>query len=291
MRTKKLNHIRVWDVVVVLIAIMLAMVFILPFLSVLAKSLSDEASVLTGQVDFIPINPNISAYRYVLSTNTFFNAFVNSLVVTLIGTVAALLLNCLAAFPLAHRDFKHRNLFRYFFMFTMIFSAGIVPGYLVIRNLGMLDTYWSLIIPALISPYNLMIIVSFMQGIHPALDESARIDGASDFTIFARIYMPLSKPVLASMALFFAVGYWNDYFRPLMFIQRESMFTLALYLRKVLVNASEISKNLDTAVFGNIAAESVQNATIIVSTVPILLVYPFVQRYFVTGMSLGAIKG
>ncbi len=291
MRTKKKNHIRIWDVVVVLIAIMLAIVFILPFLSVLAKSLSDEPSVLTGQVKFIPINANIAAYRYVFSTNVFFTALGNSLIVTSIGTIAALFLNCLAAFPLAHRDFKHRNLFRYFFMFIMIFTAGIVPGYLMVRALGMLDTYWALIIPAMISPYNLMIIVSFMQGIHPALDESARIDGASDFTIFFLIYLPLSKPILASMALFFAVGYWNDYFRPLIFIQRDSMFTLALHLRKVLVNAGEISKNLDTAVFGNVAADSVQHATIIVSTLPILLVYPFVQRYFVTGISLGAIKG
>jgi len=291
MRTKKLTGIRVWDVMVDLIAIMLAFVFILPFLSVLAKSLSDEASVLTGQVNFIPVNTNISAYRYVFSTNAFFTAFGNSLIVTSIGTVVALFLNCLAAFPLAHLDFKHRNLFRYFFMFIMIFSAGIVPGYLVVRTLGMLDTYGALIIPALISPYNLMVIVSFMQGIHPALDESARIDGASDFTIFFRIYLPLSKPILASMALFFAVGYWNDYFRPLIFIQRDSMFTLALYLRKVMASAYEIEKNLDTAVFGNVAADSVKNATIIVSTLPILMVYPFVQRYFVTGISLGAIKG
>lgn len=291
MRQKSLKRIRAWDVAVAVVALLLACVFILPFLSVLAKSLSDEASVLTGQVDFIPVNPNLSAYRYVLSTNRFFMAFGNSVFVTAAGTAAALLLNCLAAFPMAHRDFKHRNLFRYFFMFTMIFSAGIVPGYLVVRSLGMLDTYWALIVPALLSPYNLMIIVSFMQGIHPALDESARIDGANDFTIFFRIYMPLCKPVLASMGLFFAVGFWNDYFRPLMFIQKEGMFTLALYLRKVLVNAGDITKTLDVAVYGNVAAESVQNATIIVSTVPILLVYPFVQRYFVTGMSLGAIKG
>lgn len=291
MKRKSLKRIRAWDILVAVIAALLACVFLLPFLSVLAKSLSDEASVLTGAVGFIPVNPNLSAYRYVLSTNRFFKAFGNSLLVTFVGTAAALLLNCLAAFPIAHKDFRHRNVFRYFFMFTMIFSAGVVPGYLIVRSLGMLDTYWALIVPAMLSPYNLMIIVSFMQGIHPALDESARIDGASDFTIFFQIYLPLCKPVLASMALFFAVGYWNDYFRPLMFIQKESMFTLALYLRKTLVNASEISKTLDVAVFGNVAAESVQNATIIVSTVPILLVYPFVQRYFVTGMSLGAIKG
>lgn len=291
MKSKSLKRIRAWDILVAVIAALLSCVFLLPFLSVLAKSLSDEASVLTGTVGFIPVNPNFSAYRYVLSTNRFFKAFGNSLLVTLVGTAAALLLNCLAAFPIAHKDFRHRNVFRYFFMFTMIFSAGVVPGYLIVRSLKMLDTYSALIVPAMLSPYNLMIIVSFMQGIHPALDESARIDGASDFTIFFQIYLPLCKPVLASMALFFAVGYWNDYFRPLMFIQKESMFTLALYLRKTLVNASEISKTLDVAVFGNVAAESVQNATIIVSTVPILLVYPFVQRYFVTGMSLGAIKG
>lgn len=287
----KRRSINAYDVFFIFLAGALAVIFILPFLSVLAKSLSDEASVLTGEVKFIPINFNTSAYRYVLSSNRVYTAFMNSVFVVVVGTIFALFINCLAAYPIAHRDFKHRNFFRYFFMFTMIFSAGIIPGYLVVRKLGMLNTYWALIVSAAAAPYNLLIIISFMQEIHPSMDESARIDGASDFLIFFRIYLPLSKPVLASMSLFFAVGLWNDYFRPLMFLSSEEKYTMALYLRRVLLSAAEITKNLDTTVYGNVAAESVQNATIMVATVPILLVYPFMQRYFVTGMSLGAVKG
>ncbi len=278
------------DAVIAAIALALCAVFILPFLSVLARSLSDESAVLAGQVRFVPVGFQLGAYRFALSTRRFFVAFGNSVLVTAAGTAVALLGNTLLAFPLAHKDLRGAKIIRRLVLFTMIFSAGIVPGYLVVRGLGLLNKYGALILPAAISPYYLLIIISFMRAIPPSLEESARIDGASDFVVYARIVMPLSKPVLASIGLFFAVDYWNDFFRPLMFIQSQNMYPLSLYLRQILIDSQEITKTLDTAVFGSVAPSSVQNATILIATVPILLVYPFVQRFFVTGISVGAIK-
>lgn len=290
LQRKRLHRWTVRDVLIAAFAVALCSVFILPFLSVLARSLSDESAVLAGQVQFWPVGFQFGAYAFALSTNRFFVAFGNSLFITATGTVLALLGNTMLAFPLAHKWLRGGKVIRRLVLFTMIFSAGVIPGYLVVRSLGMLNTYWALILPASISPYYLLIIISFMQAIPPSLEESARIDGASDFTVYLRIVLPLCKPVMASIGLFFAVDYWNDFFRPLMFIQTENMFPLSLYLRQILIDSAEITKMLDTAIYGSVAPSSVQNATIIIATLPILLVYPFVQRFFVTGISLGAVK-
>ena len=290
-RNKTLKHLTIGDFVTGFIALLLCLVFILPFMSVLAKSLSSERAVLTGSVNFWPVEPQISAYRFALSTNKFILALSNSLFVTVVGTISSLFLNSMAAFVLAHTRLKGAKTVRTLILFTMIFNAGLVPGYLVVKSLGMLDKYAALILPAISLPYNLLIMISFVQGISPTFEESARIDGAGDFQTYWHIILPLCKPMLASIALFTAVSYWNDYFRPLIFIHQESKFTLALYLRQVLMSSNDISRTLDTAVYGNVAPISVQNATIIISTIPILLVYPFVQRFFVTGITLGGLKG
>lgn len=287
---RALKRVTLEDVVLSCVALLLCAIFILPFLSVLAKSLSSERAVLTGEVEFFPVEIQFSAYSFALSTNRFFRALCNSVLVTVVGTLLAMGINSMAAFVLAHGNLRGIPLVRGMILFTMIFSAGIVPGYLVVKTIGLLDTYGALILPAIASPYNLLIMISFVRGLSPTFEESARIDGASDFQIFFRIVLPLCKPMLASIALFTAVGYWNDYFRPMIFVHDESRFTLALYLRQILQNAAEINKTLDTAVYGNVAPESVQNSTIIISTLPILLVYPFVQRFFVTGITLGGVK-
>lgn len=278
-------------IIIDVIMIFLAVCFIVPFLSVIARSFSDEVSVLTASVGLWPINFNTNAYRYAMLSTNYFRTFGNSVFITVVGTVVSLFLNCMCAFPMAHKDFRERNFLRYMFMFTMIFTAGLIPGYLVVRDLGLIDTYWALFLPGFIQPYNLLLIVGFLQGIPVAMDESARLDGASDFRIFLRIYLPMSKPVLATMTLFMAVGFWNDWYRPLIFLQSQNKFPLALYLKQVLQSATEINKTLDSTVYGGVAAESVQDATIILSTIPILIVYPFVQKYFVTGLNLGAVKG
>ena len=281
----------VGGVIIDIVMAFLAVCFIVPFLSVIARSFSDEVSVLTASVGLWPVNFNVNAYKFAMLSTNYFRTFGNSAFLTIVGTLISLFLNCMCAFPMAHKDFRERNFLRYMFMFTMIFSAGLIPGYLVVRDLGLIDTYWALFLPAFIQPYNLLLIVGFLQTIPIAMDESARLDGASDFRIFLQIYLPMSKPILATMTLFLAVGFWNDWYRPLIFLQSQEKFPLALYLKQVLASATEINKTLDTAVYGGVAAESVQDATIILSTVPILIVYPFVQKYFVTGMNLGAVKG
>ena len=286
----KRRRVTVSDVAISLVAVLLCAVFILPFMSVLAKSFSSERAVLTGSVGFWPVEFQTSAYQFALSTIKFLIALGNSLRVTVAGTVLALWFNSMAAYALAHTRLKGMKTVRGLILFTMIFSAGIVPGYLVVKSLGMLDTYWALILPAVTSPYNLLIMISFVQSLSPTFEESARIDGANDFQTYLLIILPLCKPMLASIALFTAVGYWNDFFRPLIFIHKDSMYPLSLYLRQILVSSSDINRTLDPAVFGNVAPESVQNATIVISTLPILLVYPFIQRFFVTGITLGGVK-
>ena len=172
----------------------------------------------------------------------------------------------------------------------MIFSAGVIPGYLLVRSLGLYDTIWALILPAIINPYYLLILKSFFQAIPESLEEAAKMDGAGHFRIYFQIIMPIAKPALASVCLFYAVDYWNDLFRPMVFITSQAKYTLQLYLRSILINTNDVTNTLDPLVYGNVAAQSVQNATIIVSIIPILLLFPFLQKYFATGVSVGAVK-
>ncbi len=286
----KLKRVTFGDIFFVFLVLLLCCVFLVPFLSVLAKSFSAETAVLAGEVGLWPVGFHINAYRFALSTQRYVWALGNSAFVTLFGAGAGVLLLCMAAYPLSKTRFFGGSLVRRLYLFAMLFSSGLIPGYLLVKSLHLLDTLWALILPGLTSPYYLIIMISFMQGLPASLEESARIDGASDYTILRRIVLPLCLPSIASLFLFFAVDFWNDYFRPLIFLQTERLYTLPLYLRSILISAEELTKTTDTAVFGFIAPESIQNATIIISLLPILIIYPFLQRYFVTGVSLGAIK-
>ncbi|MDR0403347.1 MAG: carbohydrate ABC transporter permease [Treponema sp.] len=268
-------------------------VCVFPFLNVFFKSISDEASVLAGEIKYWPKNVNWNAYRYVLSQKIIYQTFGNTLFVVVIGTFLAILINSMMAYCLSRKRFLEQGIILKLHIFTMIFSAGLIPGYLLVRSLGLYNSLWALILPALVNPFNLLIIRSFINNIPESVEEAAKIDGAGHFTIFFTIILPVSKPVLASMCLFFAVDYWNDFFRALIFLTSERKFTLQLYLRNLLVSTNDLmfQNSIDPLVYGNIAPQSIQNATIFVSIVPILLVYPFLQRYFVTGITLGSVKG
>jgi putative aldouronate transport system permease protein len=227
----------------------------------------------------------------VLAQPQFLTSFLNTAFVTAAGTALALLATAMTGFALCKKRFSESKFVTLLYVFTMIFSAGLIPGYLVVRGLGLYDTLWGLVLLSVHSPFNLMIMRSFMAGIPDSLEDAAMIDGAGHFQMLFRIILPISKPVLASLGLFFAVGIWNDFFRPLVYIMSTEKYTLQLYLRSVLINVADMQNTLDPLVYGNIAPQSVQNATIIVSIVPILLVYPLLQRHFVAGITLGAVKG
>ncbi len=284
---------KIMQAVCVVLLLVLCVIFIFPFLNVLFKSISGEAAVLAGEVKYWPKDVQLGAYKYVLKQAAYFTSLKNTLTVVAIGTALALLTNGMTAYAIGKKRFRERNLLIACYIFTMIFSGGLIPGYLLVRSLGLYDSLWALILPAIISPYYLLILKSFMAGIPDSLEESAKIDGAGHFTIFFRIVLPIAKPAMASICLFFAVDLWNDFFRPMIFLTSTEKYTLQLYLRNLLIGASDLMGQnfIDPTIYGNVAAQSIQNATIIVSIVPILILYPFLQKYFVTGITLGSVKG
>lgn len=282
---------KVFQVINYGLLLLLCVVFVVPFLTVIAKSVSSESAVLAGQVKLLPLGFHGGAYRFVLDQRLFFVSLANSVIVTAIGTVAAMTVTILAAYPLTKSRLPGSRLIMKLIVLTLVFSAGVIPGFLVVQALGLVDTRAALIIPAAINPFNVIILRTFMKGIPDSLEESAKIDGASYFVVLGRIIVPLATPSIAALSLFQAVALWNDFFRPLIFIRREGLYTLQLYLRGVLQQIADVEATLDPVAYADVAAQSVRNATIVLATVPILLVYPFVQRHFVTGIRLGSVKG
>lgn len=285
---ERIAHVMIYGILIVA-----CFICIFPFMNVFAKSISDEASVLAGEIKLLPQNIHWNAYRYVLNQRRFFQSLGNTVFVVCVGTVISLAVNSLTAYAIGKKRFREQNLIIFLYVFTMIFGAGLIPGYLLVRNLGLYDSFWALILPVVVNPFYLIILKSFMAGIPDSLEEAARIDGAGHFKTYLTIVLPISKPALASLCLFFAVDLWNDFFRPLIYLVTPEKYTLQLYLRNMLINVSDMlyQNAIDPLIYGNIAPQSIQNATIFVSIVPILALYPFLQRYFVTGITLGAIKG
>lgn len=276
--------------IIYLFLILFAVCCLYPFLEVFAKSISGEADIMAGNVHVIPKNVHLNAYKYVFNQKSLLVSFKNTVIVTLLGTAIGLFLTTMSAYALARKRFREQRVIIVLYIFTMIFSAGLIPGYLLVRSLGLYDTIWALILPTVVSPYNLIITRTFFQSISESLEEAATMEGAGHFRIYFNVVMPMSKPVLASIGLFYAVDFWNDFFRSMIYITSQENYTLQLYLRSILINTTDISNTLDPTIYGNVAAESVQNATIIVSFIPILLVYPFLQKYFAAGVNVGAVK-
>lgn len=275
--------------------ILFGIVTLIPFVNLLAKSLSSEVAVMSGQVTLLPIDIQFGTYRYVASNAMFLNAFQVSVIVTIIGTLLALSMTTLAAYPLSKPRLRGRSFFVVMYIFTMLFSGGLIPTYLLMRDLGLVNQLPVLFLPAMISVYNMLIIKSYFENLPDGLEESAKLDGASNLKILWKITIPLSLPVLATIALFYAVQFWNDYFASLIYINSPSLKPLQLYLKELIVSSSDAflrndSKvNIDAAM--NASPQSIQAASIILATLPILVVYPFLQKYFVKGVLIGSVKG
>jgi putative aldouronate transport system permease protein len=250
-----------------------------------------EYAVVSGKVGIFPVGFQLDTMMFVATSAQFLHAFIISVGVTVIGTIASTLITAISAYPLSKRNLPGVSFLMLLFVFTMLFNGGIIPNYLLIRNLGMLNHLSSLVLPVLISVFNMLIVKTYYEGLPDALEDSAKMDGARTFTILFRIILPLSVPVLATIALFYAVNYWNDYLNPVLYISNPSLNTLQLYLRNVIIDsdASTIGKSADDLM--NIPSEGVRSAAIIASTLPILLVYPFLQKYFIKGVLIGSVKG
>ncbi|MCL6459170.1 MAG: carbohydrate ABC transporter permease [Gorillibacterium sp.] len=285
----------VFDVALYIFMILVAVVTLYPFLNVLAISLNDSTDTVKGGIHIWPRKFTIQNYDTILRYPSLIIGFRNTVLRTVIGTFLGVMSASMVAYVLSRVDFQARKLFSTLFAMTMYFSGGLIPGYMLIRSLHMIGTFWVYIIPGILSVWNMFIIRSYIYGLPFALQESAKIDGANDFKIFYRVILPLCLPVLATISLFVAVGHWNAWFDTYLYnSSKEQLTTLQFELMKVLQSTqtgNDAAHNPNAAQsITNVSPESIKMAITIVVTVPILLVYPFVQKYFVKGMTLGAVK-
>lgn len=272
--------------------LLFALATLLPFANVLSKSVSEEWAVVSGKVGIFPVGFQLHTMAYVVTSNQFIRSFLISVGITVVGTLLSILVTAITAYPLSKRQLPGISFIMVLFIFTMMFNGGIIPNYLLMKNLGLINSLWSIILPAIVSVFNLLVIKSYYESLPEALEESAKMEGARTFTILFRIILPLSGPVLATIALFYAVHYWNDFFNPMLYINDPSLKPLQLYLRDIVMDAdssSAMNKSVDDLM--NVSPEGVRAATVIASTIPILLVYPFLQKYFIKGVLIGSVKG
>ena len=284
---KRWNREKIFDVVITVIMLLVALAFLLPLLNVLACSFSSPEKVVAGEVGLFPVEFTVRGYQEVFANDSLMRGFLNTLFYTFLGTVIQVTLQMLCAYPLSRPDFKGRKFLNIFLTLTMFISGGMIPTYLLISNLGMLDTIWAIIIPGCVSVFNIIVIRTYMQNSIPAeLQEAARIDGCGDFQIFLRVVLPLCRPILFVMVLYAIVGYWNNYFNALLYIQSTDLYPLQRVLQDMLVTNS-----------GSLGAgdpnlqEQLKYVTIIVSSLPLLVIYPFFQKYFEKGVVMGGVKG
>ncbi|OAS14897.1 carbohydrate ABC transporter permease [Paenibacillus oryzisoli] len=280
------------DIFVYSFMIVLGLITLLPMIHVFSKSVSSDWALVSGRVNLLPVGFQLDTLVKVATSEAFGRAFLISVIVTVAGTLLSILVTAITAYPLSKRNLPGISVIMVLFIFTMMFNGGLIPSYLLIRELHLLNNLWSLILPAMISVFNMLVIKSYYEGLPEALEESARMDGARTFTILFRIILPLSMPVLAAIALFYAVGFWNDYFSPMLYISDPLLKTLQLHLRDIVMEndtVNALNKSADDLM--NMSPESIRAATVVASTVPILLVYPFLQKYFIKGVLIGSVKG
>ncbi|WP_040950682.1 carbohydrate ABC transporter permease [Gorillibacterium massiliense] len=275
--------------------IALSIVCLLPMLNVLAVSFSSAGAVSAGKVTFWPIDWNMESYSVVMKHGTFMNSFFVSIERLLLGTLISMVLCVLTAYPLSKENdrFPWRTIYSWLFVITILFSGGLIPWYLSVRQTGIIDTLWALVLPSAVNVFNIILILNFFRGLPKELEESAHIDGANHMTVLWRIFVPISMPSLATVLLLTMVFHWNSWFDGLMFIKNPGNYPLATYLQAVTIDANSL-KNLqmqdpDTLKF--VSDRTGRAAQIFLTALPILLVYPFLQRYFVKGLVLGSVKG
>lgn len=290
--TRKKKKLSAVEILLYAAVTLIVIVCTYPFLNVLACSVSGKAAVLGGKVTFYPIDFQLDSYREIFRQQSIWVSMQVTCVVTLSGTMLGLVLTIAAAYALSKEKLKGRKIISGFLLFTMYFGGGIIPTFIVVRSLGMYDTYAALVVPSAMSVFNFIVMRTFFRELPKELEEAALIDGAGDMKVLFQIALPLSVPIIATIGLFYAVGYWNDYFSSLIYIQSAEKFSLQLRLRQMLFanelnQASMAAEGMGTQAM----SESLKMATVVFATLPIILVYPWLQKYFVKGVMLGSVKG
>ncbi len=285
----------IFDIFNYALMILLVIITIYPFLYVIFASFSDPAELIKlNGILLRPAGFSLEGYKAVISNKEIFTGYMNTIFYVVVGTSCSVFFTILTAYPLSKKNLKYGRYVMLMILFTMFFSGGMIPSYLTVKNLGLLNTRGAIIIPGLILTYNLIIMRTSFSAIPSAVEESAKIDGANDFTILFRIVVPLSWSVIAVMVLYYGVGQWNAWFNASIYLKDRKLFPLQLFLREILINSST-DKMVQSAGSGSGAKASLEevlkNALVVVSTVPIMIVYPFLQKHFVKGVMIGAVKG
>lgn len=280
---------KIGQAALILLLLLMSITILYPVLHVLAVSFSNNNNVVRGEVGIIPIRPNLEAYRYMFRYNLLGSGFKNSLFILIVGTSINLLMTMMTAYPLAKKSLIGRRFFMLMITFTMMFSGGLIPNYIVIVKLGLVDSLWSLILPGCVSAYNMIIMKNFFEALPAELNEAARIDGMSEMKILFRIVVPLSLPSLCTIGLFYGVGHWNAYFNATIYLNSRSRWPLQVVLRNLLENA--VTSEIDYGDSATLPVEPLKMAVVVFTTAPIVILYPFIQKYFVKGALVGSIKG
>lgn len=272
-----------------------AILCLIPFLIVIGSSLTSESYIIRNGYSMWPKEWSFESYRTIFeSPMAILRAYGVTILVTVVGTALSVFLNTMAGYVLQRKDFEWRNKLSFFYFFTTLFSGGLMPWYIMcVRYLHMKDTIWALILPGIVSVWNILLVKGFMAGVPFEMTESAKIDGAGDFTIFLKLIWPLSKPVIATIALFTALTYWNDWYHSMLFINNDHLYSLQYQLYKLINDAKALRQIAAESgmVIDTVPIESMKMALTVVVTGPIVLLYPFVQKYFIKGLTLGAVKG
>ncbi|HOV26224.1 MAG TPA: carbohydrate ABC transporter permease [Pseudobacteroides sp.] len=289
-RKQKLSD-RIFDIVIIVITTIAALLCLLPVVNVAAVSLSSNSAIISSKVFLWPVEFTIDSYRAIFTDKSMMWSMVFTIIITVIYTVLSMALTIAGAYPLSKKNLKGRNVFLLIIVITMYFSGGIIPDYVLVKSLGLLDSMWSLILPGAISAFNLILLKSFFNSLPEGLEEAARIDGCTDFGVLVRIVLPLSLPIIATLSLFYAVGKWNSFMDALFYITDPNKYPLQLKLYQIVVN----SQSLDAAFAeGNMSPgmlpDGLKAASVMFATIPIVCVYPFIQKHFIKGVMIGAIK-
>ncbi|MCL9663219.1 carbohydrate ABC transporter permease [Paenibacillus hunanensis] len=270
--------------------ILIALACLLPFVNVIASSFASTQEVVSKKFILFPTSFSLDAYRYILSTPTIFKGLGVSIGTTLVGTFVSMALTAFMAYGLSRKYLAGRNAINFIVVFSMLFSGGMIPTFLIVKSVGLIDSYWSMILPVAINAFNLIIMRNFFQALPESLEESAKIDGCNDFGVFFKIMLPLALPSIATISLFYAVTYWNTYMNAILYLNDSTKWPIQVLLRQIVIVSSGMQAE-GSSVDVIPPAQTIKMAVIVVATVPMLIAYPFVQKHFTKGALLGAVKG
>ena len=296
MKRKKITQDTIVYFINYILLTVLLVVVLYPLIYIISCSFSSGDALMSGRVKLFPVDLTLQSYKAVFKYQSIWTGYRNSIIYAIVGTLISMVLTLFAAYPLSRDDFRGKKIFTVIILFTMMFSGGLIPTYLLVKNLDLMDTIWAVVLPGAVNAHNIIVARTFFANTIPKeLQEAAEMDGCTDFRFFVRIVIPLSTPIIAVLSLWVVVGLWNSYFGPMIYLNSQEKYPLQLVLRRILllsqVNLNQSNIDPETIRKNQYLGEMLKYGTIIISTLPLMIVYPFVQKYFVKGVMIGSVKG